>query len=161
MDIFNYALQFEQDGERYYREGASKLTDDNLKKILLFLAEEERKHYYWIRDFKSSSGKRPSSIFISDIQNIFSTMRQKGEYFTDDLGAVTIVLEKAMELEKQSMKYYESKGREVNDPDTKNLLEALRKQEDAHFVLLASIVEYYEKPSLWIENAEFNHLDEY
>ncbi|MBN1525823.1 MAG: ferritin family protein [Spirochaetales bacterium] len=161
MDIFNYALQFEQDGEVFYRESAEKLTDSSLKKILLFLSKEEQKHFQMIKNLKDSSLERPKSIFISDVQNVFTQMKSGGVTFSDDKSTVVDILETGLVAEQDSINYYESKKNEIDDEKAKTLLGILRKQEDAHYSLLSSILEYYERPDLWLENAEFNHIDDY
>ena len=52
-------------------------------------------------------------------------------------------------------------GREVAEPKAKNLLGALQRQEEAHYSLLSSIIEYYETPNLWMEQAEFHNIKDY
>ena len=39
MDILEFAVQVEHDGETYYRETAEKTSDKGLQAILLMLAE--------------------------------------------------------------------------------------------------------------------------
>lgn len=161
MDILNFALQFEHDGEVFYRDHALKLKDRNLADILLFLAAEEQKHYQMIKDIKGKTTTKPTSIFLSDIQNIFSKMDQNHEIFVDDKNVVTEILEKALEIENQSIRFYERTAKEAGNATARDLLLLLKRQEDTHYSLLSSIIEYYETPHLWLENAEFNHLKDY
>ncbi|MFH1613968.1 MAG: ferritin family protein [Planctomycetota bacterium] len=44
VDIFDYALQMEKDGESFYREIAQKTSNKGLQAILTMLADEEVKH---------------------------------------------------------------------------------------------------------------------
>jgi hypothetical protein len=37
----------------------------------------------------------------------------------------------------------------------------LAKQEEVHYSLLSSIIEFYETPHLWMEQAEFSNLKDY
>ena len=161
MDIFNYALQFEHDGEVFYRDNALRVKDPNLADILLFLAAEEQKHYKMIKDYKTASPARPASIFLSDIQNIFTRMKEKQIAFVEEKSTVTEILNKALAIEDESIQYYDKKKNEVDDPKAKELLSILKRQEDAHYSLIGSLLEYYDTPSLWLENAEFNHINEY
>jgi rubrerythrin len=161
MDVFNYALQFEKDGEAFYRAGAAEISDPNLADILLFLAGEERKHYRLIKDLKEHTADHPKSIFISDINNVFSRMKAKNERFTAPKDTVTALLEKAMEIEDDSVTYYRQARSTIDDPQAKDLLALLAKQEEVHYALLSSIIEYYETPHLWLEQAEFNQHTDY
>ena len=45
MNIYEFAMQMEKDGETFYRNLASKVSNLGLKNILNMLAEEEVKHY--------------------------------------------------------------------------------------------------------------------
>ena len=161
MDIYNFALQFEKDGEAFYRASAAALKDKNLADILLFLAGEEHKHYELLERLKKGEGERPSSIFVSDVTNVFSRMKAKNEGFVDPKDTVTDIFTKAMKIEDESVAYYDKASREAADPKAKNLLGALKRQEEAHYSLLSSIIEYYETPNLWMEQAEFHNIKDY
>ena len=161
MDIYNYALQFEKDGEAFYRSSAASLKDPHLSDILLFLAGEEHRHYELLERLKKGDAERPSSIFVSDVTNVFSRMKAKDESFIDQKDTVSDILTKAMTIEEESIRYYDKAGREVAEPKAKNLLGALQRQEEAHYSLLSSIIEYYETPNLWMEQAEFHNIKDY
>ncbi|MBN1797128.1 MAG: ferritin family protein [Spirochaetales bacterium] len=161
MEILKYALQFELDGERFYRESAAGIGDPHLADILQLLAKEEQKHYRMIKDLRRDLNERPASIFISDITNIFRTMIDKKQKFVGKNSTITEIFEKALHFEDESIRYYAQKAQEIDDANIKILLEILKKQEQAHYSLISSLIEYYEKPRLWMEQAEFTHLDEY
>jgi len=57
-------------------------------------------------------------------------------------------------FEKNKKKKLESKAQ-------KNLLLKLAEEEKKHIFLLENLVEFVSRPDTWIEDAEFNHLDEY
>lgn len=43
----------------------------------------------------------------------------------------------------------------------KKILTKLAEEEKKHLFLLENLVEFISRPETWIENAEFNHLDDY
>jgi len=45
MNIFEYAMQMEKDGEDYYRQLAQQTVNKGMRTILAMLADEEVKHY--------------------------------------------------------------------------------------------------------------------
>ena len=161
MDIFNYALQFEKDGEAFYRASAAETTDANLAEILLFLAREEQNHYRLIKNLKDHTSEHPKSIFISDITNVFSRMQVRKERFTAPKDSMQNVLQKAMKIEDDSIAHYRKAHASIDDPQAKALLAVLAKQEEVHYSLLSSIIEYYDTPELWLEQAEFNQHKDY
>ena len=100
-------------------------------------------------------------MFISEINNIFTEMTRKNVTFVEQNDTITRIFEKALDIEQQSITYYEKKAGEIDNPKAKELLLILKKQEEAHYSLISSMIEYYERPQLWLENAEFSHLDDY
>ncbi|MCP4580605.1 MAG: ferritin family protein [candidate division Zixibacteria bacterium] len=50
MEAYSFARDFEKNGENFYREAASKATDENVKKLFEFLVEEEVRHFQMIDD---------------------------------------------------------------------------------------------------------------
>jgi rubrerythrin len=161
MDIYGYALQFEKDGEEFYRHSAESVGDKYLADIFIFLAGEEHKHYQIIENLMKGSVARPASAFISDVSNVFSRMRDRSERFTAPKDTVTAVLGKAMRIEDDSIKYYGQAAEQIDEPAARSLLGALKKQEQTHYSLLSSLIEYYETPNLWMEQAEFHNIKDY
>jgi rubrerythrin len=161
MEILKYALQFETDGEKFYKASAEKTKDENLSKIFLLLAKEEQKHYRMIKSLRDNLDERPASMFLSDIINIFTEMKAKNINFAEETTTITGIFEKALDIEQESITYYEKKAGEIDNPKAKEVLLILKKQEQAHYSLISSLIEYYDRPQHWLENAEFTHLDDY
>ena len=45
MNVFDFAMKMEKDGEAFYREIAGKTKNPGLKSIFTTLADEEMEHY--------------------------------------------------------------------------------------------------------------------
>ena len=45
MNIFDYAMQMEYDGNKFYLDLAEKSKDRGIKSIFTMLAKDEQKHY--------------------------------------------------------------------------------------------------------------------
>ena len=84
MDIYEFAMKMELDGQEFYEKQAAATQDKHLKEILLSLAEEEKNHY---RIFKRLRDNRMTSIgelatgndTLDKIKNIFVELSQKPE----------------------------------------------------------------------------------
>ena len=68
---------------------------------------------------------------------------------------------KAREIEELSVKFYQEKSAEVDDPARKRILERLAAEEERHFFLMENLVRMLGQPYTWLENAEFVKLDRY
>ena len=50
LDAYNFARDFEKNGEKFYRKAAEKASDKNVKKLFEFLVDEEKRHFQMIDD---------------------------------------------------------------------------------------------------------------
>ena len=59
------------------------------------------------------------------------------------------------------IKLYKGEAEKTKDKGLKKALLLLKKEEDSHYSLISSWIEYYDRPHLWLEQAEFTHLEEF
>ena len=160
MNIYDFALQMEQDREAFYRDLAAKTADPGIQRILTSLAEDEHKHYLIISQLQdeAASPEMLESTVLSSARDVFAQMQDRP---FDTEGMQVEVYRQAQELERQSREYYQAKAEEVDNPGHKAILLRLALEENRHYVLLDHIAEFLDRPRTWIEDAEFTHLDEY
>lgn len=160
MDIFDYALQMEKDGESFYREIAQKTSNEGLQKILTMLADEEVKHYQVIERMKQDKYQMTETTVLDDARNIFIEMKEQGERFESGQEQAELYT-RAQEIEKKSQQFYQEKAGQTYKDDQKKLFERLAKEEEKHYFLLENIIAFVSRPKQWLENAEWYHLEEY
>jgi rubrerythrin len=160
MDIFEYAMQMEKDGEKFYRELAAKATSKGLTSILEMLADEEVKHYQTVSQMQAGSATMAESKILDDVRNVFSEMEAPAEEF-DLSGGQIEMYRKAQDIEEQSRKFYADKADETGDDQFVELFTRLAEEEKRHYVLLGNIIEFVSRPSQWLEDAEWSHLEAY
>lgn len=161
MDIFEFAMQMERDGEKYYRELAAKCDDRGLNTILLMLADAEVSHYEVLK--KMAKGADPGvteTKLLSNVKNIFARMNAKGKVFDFDISQVDFY-KKACDLEKKSEEFYREKATAAPDSVQREIFEKMATEERQHYVVLSNMIEFISRPNTWLENAEWHHLDEY
>jgi rubrerythrin len=161
MTIYEFGMQMEKDGEMYYRELARKTKDVGLRNILNLLAEDEVKHYSTLESFlKEEKSDFIDSGVLQGAKTIFQQFKDPaGEWHLEE--DQVDLYEKAQGLEQQSADFYLSKANEVSDPHQKEVFLKLAEEEKKHFFLLENMIAFISRPKSWMENAEFNHLDEY
>jgi len=160
MDIFEYAMQMEKDGEDYYRQLAKQTANEGLKTILTMLADEEVKHRNVIEKMTKEKPQLAQTTVLVDARNVFVQMKESGEKFDFDTGQKELY-KKAQDIEKESQDFYLEKANEVKQDYQKDIFLKLAEEEKKHYFLLDNIVEFISRPETWVENAEFNHLEEY
>jgi len=161
MNVFEYAMKMEQDGEAYYRELAASADNKGLATILNFLADEEMQHYRIFQEMKDGKGSSlPSTTLMDNIANIFSTMKDEGEIFEFEKQQTEHYL-KAQQIEKMSEDFYLKQAEETTSIHEAKLLKQIASEENRHFHILEGIIEFIQRPQQWLENAEWHHMEEY
>jgi rubrerythrin len=162
MNIYKYAMKMEKDGENYYRELANKTEDIGLQNILKMLADEEVRHYSIIEQMMKSkaSAELAETGILKKVKNIFIKIKGKNLIFNFDLPQINFY-RKAREIEEKSYKFYIEMSDKVEIESQRKVFLKLAGEEKKHMFLLENLVEFVSRPETWIENAEFNHLDDY
>ena len=160
MDIFDFAMQMEEDGKYFYIELAKKVADKGMKSILEMLANDELKHYHTIKEMKEKQPMMAETKVLENAKNIFAEMKEKNEEIDFPTSSIDLY-KKAQEIEEKSRNFYLDKSKEIEDPGQKELFLKLAEEEKKHYFLLENIIEFVSRPQTWLENAEFNHLEEY
>ena len=86
MDIFNFAIQMERDGETFYRELAGQVNEKGVQEILTMLAEDEVKHAKAVEQIRSRTTEMADTEILDKAKNIFVRMKEFREEFDFDHG---------------------------------------------------------------------------
>ncbi|WP_041959875.1 ferritin-like domain-containing protein [Sulfurospirillum arsenophilum] len=159
MNVYEYAMKVEKDGEHYYRELATKTNDAGVKSILTMLADEEVKHYALFEKMNKNQiiPTQPSVDIFKHTKNMFEKMQKenKSPSFSQDQ---IEFYKSALLSEENSYKFYTEKALMLEEGEQKKAFLRIAEEERAHYVLLENLVEYISAPESWVESAEFNHL---
>lgn len=121
MDLERFATKMcEDEYQSYwaYRYLAELLDNEKLKKILLHIAECERRHYeFWKRFAKSCKLKKPSKLKLKLLLKVFGPQFVLKLFERDELSSITI---------------YKRILKEIKDEKLKAELEKILKEEEEH-----------------------------
>lgn len=160
MNIFEYAMRMEKDGENYYRQMIIQTANKGLKTILTMLADEEVKHYNALERMQSEKPYMAETTILTDAKNIFVQIRDSGEKIEFEIQQLELY-RKAQDIEEKSRSFYLEKSDEVEQEYQRELFLKLAEEENKHYFLLDNIIEFVSQPEIWLENAEFVHLEQY
>ncbi|HWR97662.1 MAG TPA: ferritin family protein [Candidatus Methanoperedens sp.] len=161
MDIYEFAMQMEKDGEAYYRECAANTASGGLRGILEMLAQAEATHFELFRRMRArEEASLGDSKLLEGVTNIFAEIR-KTEGAGGARASEADLYRKAQEIEKRSWELYEGAARQAASPGERLLFERVAVEERRHFRILEGIVAFVTRPDQWLENAEWHHLEEY
>jgi rubrerythrin len=160
MDIYEYAMQMEKDGENFYRELAGKAKNEGTRNILARLANAEVIHYRLFAYMNKHETTQPVDLaYLADIKNIFVKMREGKEPMSMNHSQIDLY-RKAQELEKKTRDFYREKAGEV-DESQKAMFLKIADEEQKHFNILETIIDMVSRPQTWLENPEWYHREDY
>jgi len=164
MNVFDYAMKMEMDGKSFYEEHAAKVDNPALKRILLELAKDEQKHYNLfkaMRDGKPTTYDEGSkTTILTSIKNVFEDLKGQDGGFSFPADAKQI-WEEAREIEKKSEAFYREKAKEMDSADQANVWNKIADEEHRHWVTMENVIGFLDRPEKWLEDAEWNHLEQY
>ena len=165
MDIYQFAMKMEKDGENYYRQLALESKVEGLTRIFTMLADEEVKHYEVVEKLsrKESNPQLADTPILSNVKNVFSAMRDEKKELFIDTTAASNSFRKACTIEADSEKFYREKAAQATDQHEQQILSRLAREEANHLRVMETLLEFVSRPEPgnWLEDAEWPHLEEY
>ena len=158
--VIKQAIHLETTAEANYREAARKTSDPSAGKILELLADEESEHAKILRGMSDVADLENSNVVDKATTWIRGVIEGGLPTISSDVDLLE-VLRRAMGIEQMTEAFYREQGSEAEDEDIESLFGRLADIEKAHFLFVGSLVEYFDRPNEWIENAEFGLRDEY
>ena len=163
MQVLDYAMQMELDGEKYYRELATTCMDAGIRGILERMAADEVKHYSTLMQIKAEGPASMNADTVrSQAKNLFAEVMESGGTFDFNMSELSLY-EKARDVEYKARDFYLEHAEEVAEEDAKELFLRLADEECLHADIMSSIVEFVQRaePGNWIEDAEWYSREDY
>ena len=163
MNLLDQAMSIETEGIRFYAELSQKTEPREIAGIFGFFAQEEKRHYEIFNAWKNNI-KAPDiddTKMLGKANEIFQTL--SAQFTTAGVPAIDHddAYKKALRLEEKSIAYYnEIRGRLGNE-EQRTMLTLIIHQEQTHVKLINQLMEFQRHPNEWLENAEWNHQEEY
>jgi len=159
MDLFEVAIQLEQEGAQFYSEMAKKAPTEGFADIFSTLAEDERKHENYFKTLQKKSALiTVSSTALEQAKQVFRTFDP--ESFFQIEGQIP-AYEEALLVEKKSIDFYTSQLPSLEFEAEKKALSEIIAEEKRHYAIIEEMLKLVTRPQRWVENAEFGVREEY
>ncbi len=156
MDVLEYAIKMENDGEKFYLDLAEKNKGNKLNNVFRSLANDEAHHAKIIQDKKEGVSTSINGKTETAEKNVFSDDEFKLE---NDVPGQVDAYKGALEKEQESIDLYKKLQSESGEGE--ELFSFLIEQEEGHYKLIEEIIEMVNRPNEWVESAEFGRRKEY
>lgn len=140
-EIFDIALQLEENGERFYRQAILETADDRLKELLSWLADQEMRHRELFVQMKAAFKHKPDERWAEEASGAIlqSAMGEHGFSLDEvDFSAIPdekTLLQVAIGFEQDGIMFYELIGSFLTDMPTRLQLDRIIEEEKGHIRL--------------------------
>lgn len=162
MNIYDYAMKLEREGQAFYEKLSARIEQEGVRKIFLWLADDEHKHYEIFRQLKEQ--EKVTAMADSNVLEAARDLFEKvllDENSRSDLKTNLEAYQLALKAEQESIDLYTRALQEQEDPAIKTVLEKILIEERKHFNVLENIYDFVNKPNQSLVWGEFSNLDEY
>ena len=161
IDALKRALEMEKDGKAYYENALAKADNALARKIFTSLIKAEDRHMQKIKQLFNSlqeTGQWPEVALVREQKemaaNIFAAamagLDERNKGTLSEIGA----LKMAAEMEEESMRYYQSRAGDTDDPFEKKFYHLLVHEESDHYISLLDAIEFLEDPQGYFSQRE-------
>ena len=159
MGLLDDAIALERKAEENYRTAGLGTADAGAKKVLDLLADEEAAHAAALETMTAPQDLEGPDLLEAARAWVRGAVEGGGASISPDAG-LREILERAMDLEQTTEAFYREQAAYA-EPKQKDLLLALAEAEKRHYQLVSSLVIYFDRPTEWVESAEFGLREEY
>lgn len=158
VKILRQAMLNEVEGAEFYKLSAEKFTPSGTKDALLDLARQEEDHIEYLKSLSERIIDNSKEINF-DPETLKEEVPSPGIFKWDKVDedlvrlAVT-VFSVGMNMEKDSVKFYEDAKEQVQSEDSKKLFDILVKWEQSHLETLQKQYEIYQQEWWNMQNFE-------
>ena len=157
-NILGLAVKTEIQGRIFYSKLSEKVTHPEVKKKIISLAEDEKRHEKIMVDlYRNMLGKEPSNLpekGIPDIVGAISAMA------VNDKSQLLQVLDMAIEAELVAARFHQRGAILTQDPKTRRIFEQLEKEEDGHYNFLVAEKSALSGDLYWFSMGESSMMEE-
>ena len=161
MDLLQFAIDMELDGEKYYRGQAEKNAANPLGVVFQLLADDEAKHAQLLRNLAKGDASAYQGQIASPPEGNPFQHASEAVKAAKPLPEQAELYQIAIEMEHKSVDLYTRMHAETEDAATTALFHFLIQEENRHRDLMEELYQHVNRPNNWVESAEFGVREEY
>ncbi|PIE65563.1 MAG: hypothetical protein CSA26_03045 [Desulfobacterales bacterium] len=150
-DIRNIAIQIEKNGEATYRKAAANASDPELAQILIWMADQEKKHAEWFSNLRSTMPLTREQKELEEMGKVLLQDMVKGNNFLlgeENLNSAQTtqkLFEISSSFEADTALFYEFLLGLIEEPEVQGQLQRIIEEERKHIKKLQELQELQEK----------------
>jgi rubrerythrin len=141
-EILDVAIRLEKNGEKTYRDALSSSADEEMNRLLAWMADEEAKHREWFFALRAQLDKGSANPFFEEMSREVFNDLVGGQSFSlkevdfSQIETAEELLSVFAEFEKDTVLFYELLEPFIEDPKTREQLRQIIAEEKRHIARL-------------------------
>ena len=161
MDVLQFALEMEMEGERFYRRQSAKFATTPLKTVFDILAKDEAKHAEILQSkMDGTAYVLKADEQLSNQKNLFSGLKDYKPR-KEEMPDQAALYHAALEIEQRSIDLYTDLRAKAANAQTQALFDFLVQEESRHYQIMEDMFRFVNRPNEWVESAEFGLREVY
>jgi len=161
MNVFDFAMEIERSGRKFYRNMATKAGTAGVRTIFSMMAEDEQELLERFRAMKATvrSTTMQDSSSLESAGNIFKDVLNEREalQINDNMEAYHYV----MRAEAAICRLYEDAAQREPNPEVQGLLRRIATEERRELESLRRLYDFVNAPNEFLAWGEFSNLNEF
>ena len=148
-EVLDIAIRIEKNGETTYRKAAKAAKNPAVSIALQWMADEEASHGKWFSELKHSLSSEPDNPVMEEMTgSLLEEMLGGGSFALEEhdlpeIDNVREIISVSIELEKDTILFYEILKPFITDEATLNQLETIIVEEEQHIQHLNEMMSEY------------------
>jgi len=141
-EVIGIAIQIEENGERFYRKAIAAADKPEMQELLRWLADEEARHGRFFLEMKDSIVQQSGDDWAVQMGEQLLQSMVKDRVFSleevqfDAITTEAQLIEVGIELERDSIQFYEILLSFIDDPEAARYVHAILEEERRHVAFL-------------------------
>jgi rubrerythrin len=166
--VLEYAIEREIETRDFYRSCLERTNAEGVKEIFKGLVEDEQRHHDILQRllYDITKGETPSVEMQQSeaarvrLERAFTRVSLDDPNFAPERQNVRGVLDKALEVEKESFTNYSEAAEDCEVEDVRAVYRFLAGEENKHYIIIENLMSYLDVPGRWLyyeENLVFQN----
>jgi len=149
MDVhpLDFAMAMELEGKEFYLKQAQNVAGSQLEHLFRALADDEEKHYKFVKQMKESGlYDLEETTILTMADSIFAQPLAKGTKIPE---SYLEIYDMAIEFEEKAIELYRDLAAKAQKSKEKEVFMKLAKEEETHKTILSKLQELLRRPEEW------------
>ncbi|OEU56099.1 MAG: hypothetical protein BA871_07210 [Desulfuromonadales bacterium C00003096] len=163
MNLFDFALQMEQDATEFYQKLSRSASNFGYKRFFADLASDHKERYRFIESMSSVEGTADEASCQVTDENC-STWRMvctRSAVADEPIGGLENAYRYALELETAEVHCFQNMLEKTRFGKMKTMLQVIAEEENRHVEDFQSVYDFINAPNQYLATGEFSNLDEF